>query len=69
MKTSIKGLLTSKILIAHHFELPGVLQGGDALEAWAMTPIVTLKRAVGIKKDEAFFLVFRAKITIYVFLD
>ena len=70
MKNFYLGVFNFKNLKSHHFALPRVLQGGDALGAWAMGPLVALKRAVGIRKDKAFFLVFCAKNNIiYLFLD
>jgi hypothetical protein len=51
-----------EIINAHRFALPDahrfvvrVFQGGNAPEAWAMTSLVALKRAVGIINDATLY--------------
>jgi hypothetical protein len=57
-----------EIIDAHRFMLPKVFQGGNAPGAWAMTPLVALKRAVGIRNDTTLYGLHEMKATTYVYV-
>ena len=54
VKTTSRPRKSTFFTLTHHFALPEVLQGGKLRGAWAVTPLVALKRAVGVRNWEVF---------------